>query len=78
MPQSECISGVWCFCVYMCGFVLAIVMEAGRKRYFKNISLKRPSVLLWALVGQLIPSYCWLTEGYMDTGAGVDVAVLAG
>lgn len=71
----------WCKClwVHMCQFVLAFVMEAGgeKKKYFENISLKMPSVFFYrALV--LIPSYCWLTEGYTDSAAEVDVAVLAG
>lgn len=49
----------------------------GKKKYFENISLKMPSVFFYrALV--LIPSYCWLTEGYTDSAAEVDVAVLAG
>lgn len=66
--KTESISGVNVY-VHTC-------VETGGKKYFKTISLKRPSVFLGAVL--LIPSYCRLKGGYMDTGAEVYVVVQAG
>lgn len=72
MPQSECISGVN-VCVCTCVFVLAFVM--GKKKTYLS---KGHQLFSFYRASVLIPSYCWLTERYMDTGADVDVAALAG